>query len=117
MRVHIPNNSLFTYPDISIFCSDNPTFGNEEDTFIEPTVINETLSKSKRDYDRGGKFKLYREIPSLNEYILIDSEEISVEIFRLNNSRHWEFEIELKTLDVDFENSQCWNKTGNERDL
>ncbi|MCA4897767.1 MAG: Uma2 family endonuclease [Bacteroidota bacterium] len=102
-RVHIPNNSLFTYPDISIFCGDIFSFDKEEDAFIEPTVIIEILSKSTEDYDRGGKFKLYRAIPSLKEYILIDSEEVCVEIFCVNNSNHWELRDEHKTPEADME--------------
>jgi Uma2 family endonuclease len=35
---------------------------------------------------------LYRDIPALKEYILIDSENINIETFRLNASRHWELE-------------------------
>jgi Uma2 family endonuclease len=99
-RLNIPHNSLFTYPDISIFCGDAIPFDVEEDTFIGPTAIIEILSKSTKDYDRGGKFKLYRAIPSLREYILIDSEDISIEIFRLNKSNHWELEEELKSIEA-----------------
>ena len=44
------------------------------------------------------KFKLYRDIPTLKEYILVDSGSVNVEIFRLNQKKHWELE-ELKSLD------------------
>ncbi len=39
----------------------------------EPSILIKVLSKSTQDYDRGSKFKLYRDIPSLKEYILISS--------------------------------------------
>ena len=55
-------------------------------------VIIEILSPSTKNYDRGEKFKLYRDIPTLKEYILVDSETIHIEIFRLNESNHWELE-------------------------
>lgn len=83
-RIHIPQNTLFTYPDISIICGDLVTWPEDEDTGIEPTALVEILSPSTRDYDRGGKFKLYRDIPTLKEYILVDSQNINVEAFRLN---------------------------------
>lgn len=35
---------------------------------------------------------LYRDILTLKEYILIDSEKIHIETFRLNASNHWESE-------------------------
>ena len=61
-------------------------------------MLIEILSESTKNYDRGVKFSLYRDIPSLQEYILVDSQSIRVEIFRLNESKHWELE-EYKTLD------------------
>ena len=35
---------------------------------------------------------LYRAIPTLQEYILVDSERVHIEVFRLNTLRHWELE-------------------------
>jgi Uma2 family endonuclease len=97
-RIHIEKNSLFTYPDISIVCGDIETRNNDDWNILNPTVIVEILSPSTRDYDRGQKFKLYRDIPSLKEYILIDSETINVEIFFLNNENHWELR-EYKSIE------------------
>jgi Uma2 family endonuclease len=91
MRLHIPQSTLFTYPDISIYCGElNDDL--EDDNAINPTVLIEILSPSTRDYDRGGKFKLYREIPTLKEYVLVDTESILVEVFRVNETGHWELE-------------------------
>jgi Uma2 family endonuclease len=92
MRMHIPENTLFTYPDISIYCGDPITIDKEEDTIIQPTIIIEILSKSTRNYDQGMKFKLYKDIPTLKEYMLIDTEKIDVNVFRVNTHNHWEQE-------------------------
>jgi Uma2 family endonuclease len=97
-RVHIPNNTLFTYPDISIFCGDILTRNNDEMNGLNPSVIIEVLSPSTKNYDRGGKFKLYRDIPALKEYILVDSESISVESFYVNEHNNWELK-EYKSID------------------
>lgn len=91
-RVHIPENGLFTYPDISIICGNIDTSVEDDDSIIHPAVIIEILSPSTRDYDRGSKFKLYRAIPTLKEYIMVDSESISVETFRLNEDKTWQIE-------------------------
>ena len=91
-RIHIPSNTLFTYPDISIVCGEIITLNNDEYNVLNPTVIIEVLSKSTKNYDRGEKFKLYRDIPTLKEYILVDSESIHIEVFRLNENNHWELE-------------------------
>lgn len=90
MRVNIPENTLFTYPDISIFCGDVKTLKEDKNTATEPTIIIEILSPSTRNYDRGQKFMLYRAIPALKEYILVDTESIHVEHFAINNKGLWE---------------------------
>ena len=97
VRIHIEANTLFTYPDISIVCGEVITLNNDDYNVLNPTVIIEILSPSTKNYDRGEKFKLYRDIVTLKEYILTDSESIHIEIFRLNENNHWELE-EYNTL-------------------
>ena len=107
LRIHIPSNTLFTYPDISIIYGAIKTLNDDEMNVLNPSVIIEVLSPSTKNYDRGEKFKLYRDIPTLKEYMLVDSESMHVEIFRLNVRHHWELEeynnsedqIQLKTMD------------------
>lgn len=64
MRINIPENTLYTYPDISIICGDIITSNEDEETATRPTVLIEILSPSTKQYDRGEKFKLYRDIPT-----------------------------------------------------
>jgi len=97
MRVNIPENTLYTYPDISIFCGELQSSSENEDTGIRPTVLIEILSPSTKNYDQGEKFRLYRDIPSLREYILVDTEVVHIDAFRINNNGHWELE-EYKSL-------------------
>jgi len=92
VRIHIESNTLFAYPDISIICDEVITRNNDDFNVLNPVVIIEILSQSTKNYDRGEKFKLYRDIPTLKEYILIDSESIHIETFRLNEKNHWELE-------------------------
>jgi Uma2 family endonuclease len=91
-RIHIPSNTLFTYPDISIVCGEILTLNDDDYNVLNPTVIIEVLSKSTKNYDREEKFKLYRDIKTLKEYILVDSASIHMEVCRLNESGHWELE-------------------------
>ncbi len=101
LRIHIPKNSLYTYPDISIVCGDVKTTDDHFDTAVNPAVIIEILSSSTRDYDKGGKFTLYRDIDSLQEYILIDSEKIMVEKFIRNADNSWQL-TEYKSIEQSF---------------
>lgn len=90
MRIHIPENTLFTYPDISVICGDIINPNVDENTATNPTVIIEILSPSTRNYDRGVKFMLYRAIPTLKEYILVEAESIHVEQFAINKEGLWQ---------------------------
>ena len=47
-----------------------------------PTLVAEVLSPATSAYDRGAKFAAYRKLPSLREYVLIDPERLSVDVFR-----------------------------------
>ncbi len=89
LRVHIPVNTLYTYPDILVIC-DEPNFINDEfDTITNPSIIIEILSPSTANYDRGAKFELYRDISTLNEYVLVDSKEKHVVVYAKNNDNTW----------------------------
>src|SRR5688500_9248244 len=103
MRVHIPENTLYTYSDISILCTD--LFDADAKYLTQPTVIIEILSLSTKDYDRGSKFELYRYIPALKEYIIIDSEKVHVETYRINSYKQWELQ-EYKAPDDELEIKQ-----------
>jgi Uma2 family endonuclease len=119
MRMHIPENTLFTYPDISIYCGNPTTTDVDEDTVIGPSIIIEILSKSTKDYDRGTKFNLYRDIPTLKEYMLIDTEKIGVEVFRFNTNNHWALQeyktlqqtVQLPTIDVNLSMQDIYRGT------
>jgi Uma2 family endonuclease len=89
-RVYIEKNGLFTYPDIFIVYGKTETRNNDNWNVLNPAVIIEILSPSTKTYDRGDKFKLYRDLSTLQEYLLVDSESISVEAFFINENNHWE---------------------------
>ncbi len=79
LRIHIPANMFYTYPDAMIVCDEPALLDEESDTVLNPAVIVEIMSSSTQDYDRGEKLKLYCSIESLQEYILIDSLSVKVE--------------------------------------
>ncbi|MBK8669212.1 MAG: Uma2 family endonuclease [Saprospiraceae bacterium] len=98
LRIHIPKNSFFTYPDISIICGQPEMTDTIKDTVVNPSVIMEILSKSTYDYDKGQKFTLYRDIVSLKEYILIDSMSVRVEHYYKNDDGSWTLK-DYRTID------------------
>lgn len=101
MRVNVKENSLYAYPDVLIVCGEPQFADNIFDTLLNPAVIIEILSESTANYDKGLKFELYREIPSLQEYILIDSRKIHLEHYRRNTDNSWTLQ-EYKIVDASF---------------
>lgn len=98
LRIHIPANTLFIYPDVSVFCGEVKTLNDDGWNALNPLVIIEILPRSTKTYDRGDKFKFYRDIITLREYVLVDSESILVEAFAVNSYGNWELK-EYKSPD------------------
>ena len=79
LRVKVDASGLYTYPDVIVVCEE-PKFEDKMfDTLLNPRVLMEVLSDSTEKYDRGTKFKHYRQVASLQEYILIAQDEPLVE--------------------------------------
>lgn len=99
IRIHIEANTLFTYPDLTIFCDNTEMYNNRTDTALNPTVIIEILSNKTQQYDRGTKFNLYRDIPSLKEYIMISSTQFFAEKYTKQSDNEWLFKAYEKAED------------------
>ena len=88
MRLSIPEYKRYTYPDIMII-KGKPIFERNKTIVTNPWVIVEVLSKSTYDYDYTKKFKFYRSLPSLEEYILIDQYRYSVTKYVKHTDEQW----------------------------
>ncbi|MDE3091871.1 MAG: Uma2 family endonuclease, partial [Chloroflexota bacterium] len=82
VRLHIPRSTLFTYPDVMVVCGKIEFVPKRDDTVTNPIVIVEVWSDSTKAYDRGEKFAMYRQIPTLQEYVMIDQTKPYGEHFR-----------------------------------
>ncbi len=88
MRVGIGAGVSYFYPDIAVTC-DRPRFEDDAlDILTNPQVIIEVLSDSTESYDRGEKFAHYRQLESLQEYILISQDRVRVEHY-LRQGKQW----------------------------
>ena len=77
-------NANFFYPDVMVDC----LFDNSEPYFTQtPIIIVEVLSKSTRKKDTTLKLLSYINIPSLQEYVLIEQDFVDVQVFR--RSENW----------------------------
>jgi len=89
VKVQVSPNSPYYYPDVIVSCDSQDL--NARKLIQNPTIIAEVLSPGTSAKDRGEKFINYQTIPSLREYLLIDSEKISVERYCRGEGRMWRY--------------------------
>ena len=117
-RVRISAES-YTYPDVSVVC-DQSVAGGDEDNLVNPVVIFEILSPTTEKYDRGAKFQLYRTIESLQEYILVNQDQVRIEQFTRQADGTWklrdlegpEAELKIDSIGVAIALRRIYDKTG-----
>lgn len=93
LRVHIPQTQSFVYPDIVIVCGKEEFFDREKDTLLNPLIIMEVLSESTAEYDRTTKFRGYRRIESLKEYLLVAQDTMRVEQYVRQTEELWTYRV------------------------
>ncbi|GAB4459441.1 MAG: Uma2 family endonuclease [Elainellaceae cyanobacterium] len=87
VKVRVEEVNCYYYPEVMVTCDerDRPT-----NTFKRyPCLIVEVLSETTEAFDRGDKFADYRQIESLQEYVLISQTRIQVDVFRRNEEGLW----------------------------
>jgi len=88
MKVRIGEDEAFYYPDLLVCC--DPADHQRNHFKQAPLLIIEILSTSTEAYDRGDKFAFYRQLASLQEYVLVNTRSYRVEVFRRNAQHRWE---------------------------
>ncbi|MCD9187256.1 MAG: Uma2 family endonuclease [Pyrinomonadaceae bacterium] len=78
------DSETFYYPDIFVACDKPDRYFRRE-----PILIIEVLSPSTESIDKREKLKVYRQIPTLQEYAIIAQDKMSVEFHRKNEDGVW----------------------------
>lgn len=96
----------YVFPDITVSCDERDR--NQKETIRYPCVVVEVLSPSTEATDRGRKAAYYRACPTIQEYMMVDSEDVFVEVHR-REEKVWTintFErgstITLESLGIEF---------------
>jgi len=86
-KVNIESLDTYYYPDVVVTCDQRDrAFKN----FLRyPCLIIEVLSDTTEAFDRGDKFADYRNLESLQEYVLVSQTRKRVECFRRNTEGLW----------------------------
>jgi Uma2 family endonuclease len=113
IKVNIVGTSNYTYPDASVTCDDRDKTTTQYITY--PCLIIEVLSASTESYDRGGKFRMYRNNPVLTDYLLVSSTSIEIDLYHKNDIGEWLIVnyqagdiVELKSIDLSFPIEQVY---------
>ena len=91
-RLQILSGSAYVYPDVTVVCG-KPEFNESRkpETLLNPTLLVEVLSESTADKDRSEKFMLYRQLPSLQQYLMLDSRTCHAELYTRQPNDYWLF--------------------------
>ncbi len=113
LRVNIVETNNYTYPDASVTCDDRDKTTTQYITY--PCLIVEVLSDSTEAYDRGGKFRMYRQNPVLKDYLLVSSTRMEIDLYHKNDAGEWVIinyqagdTVELKSINLSFPIEQVY---------
>lgn len=87
MKLQVEADNAYFYPDVFVTCAESDRAHSHYKT--APSLVVEVLSPTTSAYDRGAKFAAYRKLPSLREYALVDTERLSIDLFRRDEGGHW----------------------------
>ncbi|HLI91353.1 MAG TPA: Uma2 family endonuclease [Ktedonobacteraceae bacterium] len=100
------SRSRYVHPDITVSCDQRDQ--GQGEMIHHPRVVIEVLSPSTEAKDRGRKFTLYRECQSIQEYMMVDSRRVQIEVYSRDN-RKWTLstygpgdEVVLESLNIRF---------------
>ncbi|MEB3311170.1 MAG: Uma2 family endonuclease [Snowella sp.] len=113
IKINIAGTNNYTYPDASVTCDERDK--KQTRYFTYPCLIIEVISASTEAYDRGGKFRLYRQNPVLQDYLLVSSTSIEMDLYHKNHLGEWlifNYQqgdiIELKSINLNFPIEQIY---------
>ncbi len=113
LRINIAGTNDYTYPDVTVTCDERDQTTTQFITY--PCLIVEVLSKSTEAYDRGGKFRLYRNNPVLQDYLLVNSTCMEMDLYHKKETGEWIIinyqegdTVELKSINLSFQIEQVY---------
>ena len=104
MKVQVADDTVL-YPDLFVTC-DRADLSTDQ-IFRAPKLVIEVLSPSTQAYDRSKKFALYRQLTSLQEYILVDPETRRIESFIRSTQGEWVLHDMSDDMDMVASSIEC----------
>ncbi len=89
LRLRIEKANVFSFPDGMVICGELEYYAKRRDVVLNPIVIVEVMSDSTERFDHTKKFAAYRQIPSLQAYVMVDQRSVFAECFQKDESGQW----------------------------
>lgn len=113
------DEKTFYYPDVFVSCDKiKPSSFYRE----EPILIIEVVSPSTRQIDRREKLRVYQQIPTVQEYVIIEQDKRHLEIHRRQTDGRWityfynegdlDEQIEFQSVNLSFNLEEIYNRVG-----
>lgn len=118
MRVQTKADTSYRYPDIVVVCAE-PIFADTNPvSLINPTLIIEVLSDSTAEKDYEQKSREYRQMPSVQEYVLISQTTARIQRYLKQDDFNWLYtdlvglnqQLHLQSIDCTLEFSEVFRR-------
>jgi Uma2 family endonuclease len=78
------SESRYVHPDVTVGCDERDN--GKKDDIRYPRLIIEVLSPGTENIDKGEKLDTYLDYPSIEEYVLVGSQQMMVEVYHRDNN-------------------------------
>lgn len=89
VKVYVEKVNKSLYPDTMVVCGKPEFKGKSKSIITNPILVVEVLSDSTVAYDRGEKFRIYQQLPSFKEYLIVSQDQPRVECFYREENDLW----------------------------
>lgn len=106
---------VFYYPDVLVTCE-----GEFRNKYYceEPILIIEVISPSTEQIDRREKLRAYQQMPSIQEYVIVEQEKLGVQIHRRQPDGRWityfftrtDTELTLESVDLTLQLDEVYRR-------
>ena len=89
LKLRVPKTKLASYADAAVVCGEPIPDEEDPNAVTNPLVIVEVLSDSTERWDRVGKFRHYRALESLRDYVLVSQHDRHIEVYSRDAAGRW----------------------------
>jgi Uma2 family endonuclease len=120
LRVALHREALYSYPDGTVVCGEPEFLDTEADTLTNPKLVVEVLSPATRNYDLGDKTRMYWQIPSLTDLLLIEQDKVWIEYWSREPGGKWDRKLandlgevlKIESLDCELPLAEIYSGVG-----